>query len=641
MATYRSASDWFGSQCDRLNTTRNYSVLVAYRFVNPIEINVILLQTITFTEIWRKGAGMVRSIKMAVAALTLLMFALPLAADTLVEIDRVRTDGFEVIGFELTKPAEVEIEAVGLRQSFGNKLSAYAWILDHETREPVWVMKNRFSSEYLGRASLRMVRKVKALDPGKYELYYYAGENRYGNIQIRGGKDLIGLLGDLFDEDDWDDSDDRNYDKYLDDCYVRISSDEASAGDIKSFEVTGDMPGALMSFSRLGDNEYIRQAFSLKKKGSLHIYSIIEHVRSYRTSADYSWIVNSDTREKVWEMDRFSTERAGGASKNRMFNDDITLEKGNYVLYFITDDSHSFEEFNAAPPYDPYSWGITVLPGEGLDPSTFQLTEIGSQGKPVIDLTRARDNDYVEQLFTLDKETTLRVNAIGEYSFSDREFVDYGWVQEAGSGKIVWEMTRRTTDHAGGADKNRMFDGIVTLPEGEYVAAYVTDGSHSYRDWNDRQPYDPRGWGLAVYPGPGEDASRLKMITRDELTKDSNVLVSLIRARDNERMRKTFTLDDDTRVHIYAIGEGESGTMYDYAWIENDKTGRSVWEMTVRNTEHAGGARKNRMYDDDLLLDAGTYKVYYITDGSHSFNDWNSRRPSDPYNWGITVSVAP
>ena len=51
----------------------------------------------------------------------------------------------------------------------------------------------------------------------------------------------------------------------------------------------------------------------------------------------------------------------------------------------------------------------------------------------------------------------------------------------------------------------------------------------------------------------------------------------------------------------------------------------------------AGGARKNRLYDDEIRLPAGTYKAVYRTDGSHSFEDWNADQPRDPWNWGMTI----
>jgi hypothetical protein len=79
--------------------------------------------------------------------------------------------------------------------------------------------------------------------------------------------------------------------------------------------------------------------------------------------------------------------------------------------------------------------------------------------------------------------------------------------------------------------------------------------------------------------------------------------------------------------------------MYDYAWIEDDR-GRVVWEMTYRKTDHAGGARKNRIFNDTISLDAGEYAVYYESDGSHSFKGWNAKPPSDRWNWGVTIRMA-
>ena len=83
-------------------------------------------------------------------------------------------------------------------------------------------------------------------------------------------------------------------------------------------------------------------------------------------------------------------------------------------------------------------------------------------------------------------------------------------------------------------------------------------------------------------------------------------------------------------------GEGDRDDMYDYGWIE-DKRGRVIWEMTYQNTEHAGGALKNRLFNDLIILDEGEYKVHFVTDGSHSFKKWNSNPPYDPFHWGIMV----
>ena len=66
------------------------------------------------------------------------------------------------------------------------------------------------------------------------------------------------------------------------------------------------------------------------------------------------------------------------------------------------------------------------------------------------------------------------------------------------TGKVVWEMTWRKTDPAGGADKNREVTDIITLEPGTYEVRYESDGSHSFNDWNAAPPRHPRDWGITV-----------------------------------------------------------------------------------------------------------------------------------------------
>lgn len=556
-------------------------------------------------------------------------------AGELIKLDFPEFEDFEVTGFELQKPGEIKIEAVGLGLRYQDELNVYAWIIDHETRELVWVMKERYAKRVRGSKVLYEVEEEVNFKAGKYELYLFTSDFSFSNISIHGTGDFFDFLGDILDDDD-----ERRWDKYIEDCYVKLSSEDISKSNVKHFDVVGDLPGALIKYNKLGDSEYIKIGMVLEKPMSLKIYSVFEYPRDYRNPVDYGWIVNANTHEKVWEIDRWNSDWAGGSRKNRIFNDEVRLDKGEYILYFVTDDSHSYERFNANPPYDPMNWGITVLPGKDFEKSSFKTYEPAGRGKILVDLTRARDDDFLEQPFKLKKDGTLQVYATGEYSYGSREFVDYGWIQDAASGEIVWEMTYRNTDHAGGARKNRKFEGQVELKKGQYIAYYMTDDSHSYRDWNDSPPFDPESWGLAIYPGSGFNAGDLEKITQSELTTDTDILVKMVMVRDNERCREKFSLDKQSKIHIYAIGEADRDDMYDYAWIVDDRTNRAVWEMTWRNTEPAGGARKNRMFDDNIILEPGTYEVNYVTDGSHSFNDWNAAKPRDPINWGITVSKA-
>ena len=119
-----------------------------------------------------------------------------------------------------------------------------------------------------------------------------------------------------------------------------------------------------------------------------------------------------------------------------------------------------------------------------------------------------------------------------------------------------------------------------------------------------------------------------------------NLIAELLMPSDNAYLKKIFVLDKDTKVTIMAIGEGSDNRMYDYGWIKNMNTGEVVWEMDYYDTDHAGGARKNRMVVENLRLPKGEYRLNYETDGSHSFNDWNADPPNDPQSYGIRVLIA-
>ena len=181
-----------------------------------------------------------------------------------------------------------------------------------------------------------------------------------------------------------------------------------------------------------------------------------------------------------------------------------------------------------------------------------------------------------------------------------------------------------------------MFDGIVELKPGNYEVYYKSDDSHAYRRWNVGPPYDPESWGITIW-GAGEDFQS-DWISPYREEDDPDLLAQIIRVRGREREQKRFRLDHPEKVRIYALGEGDDDEMYDYGWIE-DEDGHKVWRMTHWDTKHAGGADKNRMVNEVIDLEAGRYTVFYRSDGSHSYNDWNSSPPFDAEYWGITVRI--
>jgi hypothetical protein len=163
---------------------------------------------------------------------------------------------------------------------------------------------------------------------------------------------------------------------------------------------------------------------------------------------------------------------------------------------------------------------------------------------------------------------------------------------------------------------------------------YISDDSHAYRRWNAGPPFNPDTWGIAVW-GTGESFDRADVSLYD-IQEDPDILVRIVRVGNRERIRKPFTLEKEERVRVYALGEMDDDDEYDYGWIE-DERGRKIWQMQFDDTEHAGGASKNRKINKIIRLEPGAYTVYYRSDGSHSYNDWNSTPPHDAEYWGIML----
>jgi len=99
--------------------------------------------------------------------------------------------------------------------------------------------------------------------------------------------------------------------------------------------------------------------FTLNSDQQVRIYSIGE---SYEGEmVDYAYIRNIDTGKRVWSMFYDETEHAGGGEKNRLSNDVIELKQGQYKVTYVTDSWHSYGQWNEAPPYDQYKYGVSVF----------------------------------------------------------------------------------------------------------------------------------------------------------------------------------------------------------------------------------------------------------------------------------------
>ncbi len=543
-----------------------------------------------------------------------------------IEVGYRRSGEIDAQGFQLDKETTIQIEGTaGLYDRMGNDLIFYGWILDGKTRKVVWNLLKEDNDKFFkyrdpGKFSFD---KEITLPAGDYEVYYAAGiDSDYDNYDFNFG-DLLDLI---FNGDSRDNDNNR---RRFSNLKMTLSASDGSLmkNDLyKNVNTFSDK--AIVSIVRAGDNEYIKKSFSVKSDLDLNIRGIGE--QQDREEFDFAWIVNAKTYEKVWPNDDTRFRKAGGGRKNKMVSEKIHLEKGDYTLYYITDGSHSYDKWNVLPPFDPQFWGISIW-ADDKDQNKVKINVDADHF--VMKLNKARDNDYLSQAFKIKKDMKIRVYSIGERS-GRYDMADYGWIMNIDTHEKVWEFNERDSKYAGGADKNRMVNEEIKLEVGNYMAYYVTDGSHSYRDWNAGPPMIPELWGLSILAI--DDSNNFELL--DSYTSSNkNVLAEIIRVRDHEYEKQTFTLGKKSKIRIYAIGEGSSGDMSDLGWIKNKDTGRIVWEMTYRNTDAAGGARKNKLFDGTIILPAGKYTVYYETDGSHSYRDWNAAAPYDQEHYGISI----
>lgn len=571
----------------------------------------------------------------------------------LVDIKNIEYGAVQLQAFNLDSDQTVKLDAVTLspgRMSYYEQSSV--WILNAHTRELIWESADADFKSLSD--NLSEIKSDIKLPKGTYEVYYSIvpsfnfnfskWDNGRGKYHTATSV-LKEIFSEIFDDDDefsfgnyngnWNNSSYlRNNRNKL---YVSLTGKGTAVNStVLSGIRTASKLNVIIDKTRVENDESMEQGFEVKSATDLEIYAIGEMRRD--NSYDYGWIENSESGEKIWEFNYRNSEYAGGAEKNREVRNIISFKPGKYVLFFNTDDSHSYENWNEQPPYDPDFYGIMIKAKNEKEKSNISLYSYTENvnGNTIVNLTKVRDDEFESKGFTLSKSGKVRVIAYGEGT--GHEMADYGWIMNADTRETVWQMKYRDTEHAGGAGKNRMSDEVIMLDKGNYIVNYVTDGSHAFNRWNAAKPSRPQDWGIRLILND-KNLTTTDVKPFDEKS-NSNVIAQIVQVRDHARKKVSFTLDKTSKVRIYALGEGTGNEMHDYGWIEEANNGEIVWEMRYRKTENAGGAHKNRMVNTTLTLPAGEYLLFYESDDSHSFNDWNDTPPYDPTNWGITVSKA-
>lgn len=467
-----------------------------------------------FAFLMSEATALSRTIQVVAASILLTVFA-PLlrAADAKAQAEPriVSLKGFEAAevrsqGFSLPRPMKVHIYAKGgglrhFRHSGGDHpFFAYGWILNAVTREVVWQMDGANTKRDW---DYRVADRYLDLPAGSYEAYF--ANHGFGqsilfaewtrNIDRRhlqreeGGRPRGFLAAFGVDRDSLL----RHWREQVGNYGLEIYLPGGNPAEVATFEAPLRWKHIVLSLPATADSGHWTQAFHLKKATTLHVYA--EGEGSGRRMHDTGWITDARTRARVWEMTMDKAQYAGGARKNRRQVETLQLPAGDYEATFVTDDSHSPVDWNAAPPCDPGMYGLTLSVPDEASLAAFAPAK-PLAWTPLAELVRVGDDQDRSAALSLATAQSVRVYAIAEGS--GESMADEAWIEDA-AGKRVWTMERSRTQHAGGAVKNRLADEVIHLSKGAYTLRFRTDDSHAYGHWNSDAPWDPEHYGLTVY----------------------------------------------------------------------------------------------------------------------------------------------
>ncbi|NND72602.1 MAG: hypothetical protein HKN43_13580 [Rhodothermales bacterium] len=567
------------------------------------------------------------------------VFSGPPAPRGTVTINRVEPSELKHVAFSLDAPVTFAVEAVGSLASVDARdaedLAVYGWILDRNSRTVVWKMQD---TRIRRNQTLATVEDTLTLASGTYDMYFTS----YGNLVDPGRRgQILGVaFGDdwIADADEWrlllnvvDDESEQH-------VTVLSKKDESTAVDgatgQKVFWATGPV-------SSKGTKQHI---FEVVESVTIEVYAVGEYCSS---GCDWGGIIDYATGDTLWQLELINSKAAGGMQENISFRGDVSLERGTYRAFYESDRGHLFGDWYANPPFDPSGWGMTISLKSSADSRRVQTFDPWTQREPLMSITQVGSDENRRIPFSVSDTVSVLVYAVGEMNGSGSRY-DFATIRNVTTGDKYWEMTYKESEPAGGYETNRKSVVVLDLVPGRYELAYQTDGSHDYDRFSNGEPDNPDRWGVTVFAFDEASAQEAISVQRVEVAQPvpegndfefdaGEVVVNATQLGNDVSIMRALSIADLSLVRIVAVGEISSGGQYDYGWIENTESGNVVWEMTRRNTVHAGGDDHNRRFEGVVELTPGEYIVHFKTDFTHAFGDFGDGAPDNPAEWGIRV----
>lgn len=390
--------------------------------------------------------------------------------------------------FEVDRPVSLSVYAIGELPEMD-----YGWIEDAVSGERVWEMTMETTEPAGGADENRMARTELRLSPSVYRAVFKTDPaHHYGRWRANPP----------FDPAAWG--------------LTLSAAQPAETAFVRPFD-PWTMRTPLLSLTQVSNNSNRLATFEVEQPTQVVAYAVGE-ISGGSNRYDYGWITRGPGQEVVWTMSRNASSPAGGHEDNRVELAFLRLEPGTYTAHYQTDGSHAFGNWSNGAPDHPERWGLTLFPlHAGNESAAIQDIRTGALPEaaapvPVMPPTPPdasinpervvlhhaplSNEARVADVLKVDEPATVRIYAVGEISQS-RPY-DYGWIENEATGERVWEMNWQNTQPAGGDDRNRAFDGTLTLEPGTYAVHFRTDFSHAFNDFGEKAPDDADAWGITI-----------------------------------------------------------------------------------------------------------------------------------------------